>query len=153
MSRRIWLPKALSYFMLVLMVVAVISLISLPWLVSDYVAYVYYYTGSPFIKTYFLVVLYASGLLAMVVLYELRVIFTSCVNEDPFVMRNVISLKRIGLVALLIGLIFITKAVFFLTYLTLVVIFVFALAALFCYVLADVFEEAVKHKAEIDLTI
>ena len=40
MSRRIWLPKVLSYFMLVLMAVAVISLIMLPWLVSEYVAYV-----------------------------------------------------------------------------------------------------------------
>ena len=153
MSRRIWLPKALSYFMLVLMAVAVISLVILPWIVSDYVAYVYFYTGSSFVKTYFLIVLYASGLLSIIVLYELRMIFRSCVNEDPFVIRNVTSLKRIGMVASLIGLIFVTKAVLFLTYLTMIVIFVFALAALFCFVLADVFEEAVKHKAEIDLTI
>lgn len=153
MSRKIWLPKALSYFMIMLMATAVISLVILPWLVSDYVAYVYFYTGSSLVKTYFLLVLYISGLLSLLVLYELRMIFKSCVKEDPFIMRNVISLKRIGLIALLIGLIFVTKAILFLTYLTLIVIFVFALAALFCYVLADVFEEAVKHKAEIDLTI
>lgn len=153
MSRKIWLPKALSYFMIMLMATAVISLVILPWLVSDYVAYVYLYTGSSLVKTYFLLVLYISGLLSLLVLYELRMIFKSCVKEDPFIMRNVISLKRIGLIALLIGLIFVTKAILFLTYLTLIVIFVFALAALFCYVLADVFEEAVKHKAEIDLTI
>lgn len=153
MSRRVWLPKVLSYFMLVLMAVAIISLVTLPWIVSEYVAYVYYYTGSSLVKTYFLIVLYISGLLSLIVLYELRMILKSCVNEDPFIMRNVTSLKRIGLIALLIGVIFFTKAMLFPTYLTLVVIFVFALAALFCYVLADVFEEAVKHKAEIDLTI
>lgn len=151
--RRIWLPKVLSYFMVVLMLVAVVSLIGLPWIVSRYVAYVFFLTGSSFVKNYFLVVLYLSGVLALVVLYELRLIFDSCVAGTPFIMRNVTSLKRIGYVALAIGVIFITKAVFFMTFLSLVVIFVFALAALFCFVLADVFEEAVIHKQEIDLTI
>ena len=153
MNRKIWLPKVLSYFMGLLMVLAVVSLVGLPWIVSNYVAYVYFYTGSSMIKTYFLIVLYFSGILSLVVLYELRMIFNSCVKEDPFVMRNVTSLKRIGWVALLICLVFISKAIFFLTYLTMIVIFVFALAAVFCFVLADVFEEAVKHKVEIDLTI
>jgi len=110
-------------------------------------------TGSSFIKNYFLLVLYLSGGLAIVVLIELRRIFNSCVSETPFIRRNVTSLKRIGVVALIICGIFISKAVFFLTYLTLIVIFVFALAGLFCFVLADVFEEAVNHKEEIDLTV
>ncbi len=151
--RKIWLPKILSYFMMVLMLVAVVSLIGLPWIVSSYVEYVYFLTGSSFVKNYFLVVLYLSGFLALEVLYELRLIFRSCVAETPFIMRNVTSLKRIGMVSLLIGVIFISKAIFFMTFLTLIIIFVFALAALFCFVLADVFEEAVNHKQEIDLTI
>lgn len=153
MNRKVWLPKLMSYFMLVLMGVAVVSLIGLPWIVRSYVTYVYVLTESTFVRNYFLVVLYLSGGLAIVVLIELRKIFNSCVNETPFIMDNVTSLKRIGLSAFLIGVIFISKAVFFLTYLTLIVIFVFALAGVFCYVLADVFEVAVNHKEEIDLTV
>ncbi len=139
--------------MVVLMGVALISLVGLPWIVSRYVNYVYVITGSSYIKYYFMAVLYFSGILSLVVLYELRRIFISCALNDPFVVRNVTSLKRIGYASLAIGGVFVTKAVFFLTFLTLIIIFVFALAALFCFVLADVFEEAVNHKQENDLTI
>lgn len=153
MSRRVWLPKALGYFMYLLMGIAVVSIIGLPWIVKSYVSYVYDITGSSFIRNYFLGILYVCGVLSLVVLYELKRIFTTCVAEDPFVMQNVTSLKRIGFASMAIGMVFVTKAVFFWTFLTLIVIFVFALAALFCFVLADVFEEAVNHKQEIDLTI
>lgn len=151
--RKKWLPKSLSYMMIFLMVVAVISLVTLPWLVSGYLDYAFAVTGTILIRNYFLAVLYVSGILALVVLYELRRIFNSVVNNTPFIMRNVTSLKRIGSCALFIGLVFVTKAFFFLTFLTLVVIFVFFLAALFCFVLGDVFEEAVNYKLENDLTI
>lgn len=153
MKKRVWLPKVLSYMMFFLMAVAIVSIVCLPWIVKAYIEYVYYVTGLAFIRWYFLGVLYMSGLLALIVLYELRLIFNSCVMDTPFIYRNVKSLKRIGLSALIIGVIFITKMYFFPTFLTLIVIFVFALAALFCFVLADVFEEAVNHKNEIDLTI
>ena len=150
---RIWLPGVLSYFMVFLMGVAVVSLIGLPWIVRTYVNYVHAVTGNAFVKYYFLGILYICGILALVVLRELRCIFNTCVAGEPFIMGNVTSLKRIGLASMIIGLVFVTKAILFLTFLTLIVIFVFALAALFCFVLADVFVEAVNHKAEIDLTI
>jgi len=153
MSRSVWLPKAMSYFMVLLMGVAVVSLIGLPWIVGSYVRYVYYVTGISFIRHYFLGVLYICGILALVILRELRKIFNTCVDDDPFVMANVISLKRIGMGALVIGLVFLTKAIIFFTFLTAIVVFVFCVAALFCFVLADVFEMAVEHKHEIDLTI
>ncbi|MDF1618772.1 DUF2975 domain-containing protein [Petrocella sp. FN5] len=153
MKKRIWLPRILSVVMVLLMVVAVISIIFLPWIVTDYVNYAFAFTGITFIRQYYLGVLYGSGLLALAVLYELRRIFDSCVANTPFIMRNVTSLKRIGISAFIIGFIFTTKAIFFFTYLTLIVIFVFALASLFCFVLADVFEEAIHYKNENDLTI
>lgn len=153
MKKRIWLPKVLSYLMIVLMAVAVLSLVGLPWIIKGYIEYVYYFTGNEFVKMYFLIVLYVSGVLALVVLYELRLIFNTCVNSTPFIHRNVTSLRHIGFSAIIIGLIFISKGVLFFTFLTLIVVFVFALAALFCFVLADVFEEAVNYKLENDLTI
>jgi hypothetical protein len=153
MKKRVWLPRILSIVMVLLMVVAVISLICLPWIVAGYINYAFAYTGIAFVRQYFLGVLYASGLLALAVLYELRRIFDSCVANTPFIMRNVTSLKRIGISAFIIGIIFTTKAIFFFTFLTLIVIFVFALASLFCFVLADVFEEAIHYKNENDLTI
>lgn len=153
MGRKIWLPKCLNYFMYVLMAVAVFSMMALPWIIGAYVTYVYPKTDWLFVKTFFLIAIYISGILALVVLNELRKIFKSCVMETPFIMSNVVSLKRIGFSASIIAMVFIAKAFVFLTILTLIVIFTFSLAALFCFVLADVFEEAVNHKAEIDLTI
>ena len=153
MKKHLLLAKLLQSFMVMLMGVALMSLVGLPWIVNRYLDYAYSQTGSMGVRIFFLVVLYISGLLALVVLYELRKIFHSCVLEDPFIERNVVSLKRIGLSALIICLIFIAKATFLITFLTLIVIFVFALAAAFCFVLADVFEVAVDHKNEIDLTI
>lgn len=153
MKKRLWLPKVMTYLMSGLMVIAVLSLIALPWITKGYIAYVGYYTGSSFVQTYFLGVLYVSGLLAVVVLFELKKIFVTCVKNKPFTYRNVKSLRRIAFAALIIGVIFISKVVFFPTFLTLIVIFVFALAALFCIVLSDVFEEAVNHKLENDMTI
>lgn len=153
MSRKLFLPKILSYLMVILMGVAVVSLILLPWIVKQYINTVYLYTQNDFVKYYFLIVLYICGVLSLIVLIELRRIFSTCINGAPFVRRNVVSLKRIGSVSLVIGLVFVTKAIFFNTFLTLIIIFVFLLAALFCFVLADVFEEAVNHKMENDLTI
>ncbi|PKM53605.1 MAG: hypothetical protein CVV00_11700 [Firmicutes bacterium HGW-Firmicutes-5] len=114
MKKRVWLPRVLSVVMVLLMVVAVISLIFLPWIVADYINYAFAFTGITFVRNYFLGVLYASGLLALAVLYELRRIFDSCVANTPFIMRNVTSLKRIGVSAFIIGIIFTTKAVFLL---------------------------------------
>lgn len=147
------LPRVLNVFMLVLIGIAIVSMLMLPVLVKNYVTYVYLVTGFSWIKGYFLTVLYGCGLLAIVVLWQLMKIFQSCIEENPFIMRNVKSLKIISLCAGIIGLIFVTKAIFFFTFLTLVVIFVFSLAACFCLVLADVFEQAVNYKLDHDLTI
>lgn len=147
------MPRMLSYLMVVLMGVALISLIGLPWIVKEYINYVYAYTRNEFVSNYFLTILYICGLLALIVLYELRRIFNTCIAATPFIHRNVVSLKRIGYASLVIGMVFISKAILFNTFLTLIVIFVFLLAALFCFVLADVFEEAVTYKLENDLTI
>lgn len=151
--RRAYLPKMLNYLMIVLIGFNIISLVALPWLVSRYLDYAFTYTGTPFVRGYFLFVLYVSGILALVVLYELRRIFKSVVDNTPFIHRNVTSLKRIGLASVIIGIVFVTKAYFFTTFLTAIVIFVFFMASLFCFVLADVFEEAIQHKQENDLTI
>lgn len=153
MSRRIWLPKFMGYFMAFLMAVAVVSIIGLPWIVKGYVTYVYHVTGKSFIGNYFMAVLYSCGFLALIILHELRKMFNSCAADDPFVQDNVTGLKRIGFCALAIGGVFVTKVVLFFTFLTAIVVFVFLVAAMMCFVLADVFEVAVRHKHDIDLTI
>lgn len=153
MKKRLWLPKTLNILMIALMGLAVVSLIGIPWIIRSYIVYAEYATGIAFVKYYFTGILYLSGLLSLVVLYELKVIFKSCIDANPFVFRNVKSLRRIGFSSLIIGIMFVTKAILFPTFLTLIVIFVFLLAALFCFVLSDVFEEAVNYKIDNDLTI
>ncbi len=152
-NRSKMLPRVMNLMMIGLMGLAIASIAGLPWILDDYLDYTYQMTGSKFVTWLFLASVYLCGLLALHVLYRLKAIFKSCVNGDPFVMENVKALKAIAVSAFAIGAVFLVKAVFLATFLTLAIIFVFVLAGLFCLVLADVFEVAVSYKLENDLTI
>ena len=84
-----------------------------------------------------------SGILALMIVRELRRMFGTVLEDNAFIMENADSLKRMG------------KFSFFLasTPATVVVIIVFSIAGLFCFVLCQVFEQAVRYKEENDLTI
>ena len=95
----------------------------------------------------------ASGLLALLIIYELRRMFRSVLQEDCFVRANVVSLKRMGNYSFGIAAITALRLFLYLTPAVLVVILVFVIAGLFSKVLAQVFDTAVSYKEENDLTI
>ena len=93
------------------------------------------------------------GLLAILIIGELRKMFRTVLGNDAFVMGNVISLKRMGPYSFLIAAICLIRTVLYLTVAMLTLILVFIIAGLFSKVLAFVFEKAIRYKEENDLTI
>ena len=94
-----------------------------------------------------------SGILAVLIINELRKIFRTVINDDCFIRENVISLKRMGTYSLMIALITAGRLFLYITPAVLIVILVFVIAGLFSKVLSQVFDKAVTYKLENDLTI
>ena len=94
-----------------------------------------------------------SGILAVLIINELRKIFRTVINDDCFIRENVISLKRMGTYSLMIALITAGRLFLYITPAVLIVILVFVIAGLISKVLSQVFDKAVTYKLENDLTI
>jgi hypothetical protein len=94
-----------------------------------------------------------AGVLALVILWELRNMFKTVMKEEPFVRENVGSLKRMGVSAFAISGMMVTRLFFIITPAALVLVAVFAIAGLFSLVLSQIFDQAVTYKQENDLTI
>lgn len=99
------------------------------------------------------IIYFVLGVAALVLIRELRRIFRTVLNEDCFVMENVVSLKKMGNWSFFIAGMSVVRSIVYLTVAMLVVLLVFVIAGLFSKVLAMVFEEAVRYKEENDLTI
>lgn len=94
-----------------------------------------------------------SGVLAILIIYELRRMFRTVLADDCFIRENVTSLKRMGSYSFGIAAVTATRLFLYLTPAVMIVILVFVIAGLFSRVLAQVFDTAVTYKLENDLTI
>lgn len=94
-----------------------------------------------------------SGVGAVCIIHELRRMFRTVLAEDCFVQQNVISLRRMGWLGIAIAVVTAVRLAVIFTPATVVIIIVFFIAALFSFVLSQVFDRAVKYKEENDLTI
>ncbi|MBQ3463569.1 MAG: DUF2975 domain-containing protein [Clostridia bacterium] len=97
--------------------------------------------------------IFLSGVASVYIMYELRRIFKTITNNDPFVMDNAASLKKISIASFAIAAVYIVKAFLFFTPATFVIIVIFITAGLFCLTLMTVFTAAVRFKEENSLTI
>ena len=97
--------------------------------------------------------LFLSGVFAVLIILELRNMFSTVLKEDCFVEENVKSLRRMGTYSFCIAVLSIVRLFLMLTMAMLVIILVFVIAGLFSKVLAGVFDQAVSYKLENDLTI
>lgn len=100
-----------------------------------------------------LVLFVASGILAILIIKELRRMIKTVLVDDCFVFENVESLRKMGNYSFLISLMSCGRACLYLTPAVGVVFLVFIVAGLFSKVLAQVFDRAVTYKQENDLTI
>ena len=78
-----------------------------------------------------------SGILAVLIINELRKIFRTVINDDCFIRDNVISLKRMGTYSLMIALITAGRLFLYITPAVLIVILVFFIAGLFSKFFCD----------------
>jgi hypothetical protein len=101
----------------------------------------------------FCIIFMIAGVFALVILWELRNMFKTVINEDPFVKENVTSLKRMGICAFFISAAMATRLFIVITPAAMVLVAVFLIAGLFSLVLSQVFDQAVTYKQENDLTI
>lgn len=126
--------------------------ISLPWsvkLIGTFLGY------EPFLDQYNEVVMiyFILGILAVLILGELRKMFRTVLAEDCFVKENVVSLQRMGTYSFVIAAVCFIRMVLYLTIVMLCLVLVFIIAGLFSKVLAFVFDQAIEYKLENDLTI
>jgi len=75
------------------------------------------------------------------------------IPTDPFVMRNVKALNRIGLIFFMIAAAFLVKCFIFISFLTLVCVFFFIGSGLFSFTLAALIRQSIVFREENDLTI
>lgn len=146
--------KSLSSFiklsLQILLVFGCVVYITLPILLKQYIQYL----NSSLQYVNALILLYASGIPAIIIINECIHLFDSLKKEKPFTRQNAKSLKIVSISSLVIaieyivGMFFATRSIF-----ALIIIGVFLIAWLGAYVLSKLWEEAVTYKEENDLTI
>lgn len=102
---------------------------------------------------YAVVSIMLSGVAVLLILFELRKMMKTVIEDDCFVEANVKSLYRMGTYAFIIIGVKLLRCFVFFTPGAVVIAGVFFFAGLFSKVLARVFDRAVRYKQENDLTI
>lgn len=123
---------------------------AVPWLFK--VAGKYYRIFKEFYIPYTIIFIIA-GVFALIILWNLRKMFRSVIEEDPFIQENVISLKVMGICSFAIAIMMAIRLFFIITPAALILVVVFLVAGLFSLVLSQVFDRAVTYKLENDFTI
>lgn len=128
----------------------IIVTIFVPLIIKGYGKYnTYFAQNVPQLSVIFVL----SGILAVLIIHELRKMIYSVLMDDCFTHDNVKSLNKMGTYSFFIALITCCRLFLYLTPAVLIVILVFVIAGLFSKVLSHVFDKAVTYKLENDLTI
>lgn len=126
--------------------------VSLPWSVR-WIMNLFHFEDFDAHYTEIVIIYFILGILAILILGELRKMFRTVLAEDCFVRENVVSLQRMGTYSFIIAVICLLRTVLYMTIAMLTLVLVFVIAGLFSKVLAFVFDKAVDYKLENDLTI
>lgn len=128
----------------------IITTVFVPFIIRFYGNYNTYFAENIWELSFIFIL---SGIFAVLIIYELRKMFKTVLNDDCFIMENVASLNKMGTYSFFIAVITSCRLFLYLTPAVIVVILVFVIAGLFSKVLSRVFEKAVTYKLENDLTI
>ena len=128
----------------------IIVIITLPFSVRFYGRYSTYFAENYYSLC---VVLFLSGIFAILIVQQLRRMFKTVIDDDCFIHENVKSLEKMSNYSFFIAVITACRLFIFITPSIFIIILVFVIAGLFSKVLAGVFDKAVTYKLENDLTI
>ncbi len=145
------LSVVIKWMIHIAMVAGIALMLSLPWTLKWLMQLLFENVSSHY--RFYLIILYVIGLCLLFILNELRIMFVSLERTDPFVYRNVIALRRMGVAAGILSLAFVVKMFVVNTPMTVLSFFVFFVAMLLSFVLGEVFQKAVAYKQDHDLTI
>lgn len=126
--------------------------IGLPKLLKWYLGFTYTIIDSN-MYYFFLGLLVVTGILALIIVNEIRKIFKTLKRKNPFMIDNVKCLQRMGLASFLISFCYVFKIIFYNSFMTIIIVMVFIIAGFFSIILAEVFRQAVEAKEENDFTI
>ena len=133
----------------VILLCGAVIILGLPFIVKWYADLMHETTSYGFLLPF----LYVTGLMALLIVYEIRRIFKTLNRRNPFKMDNVNSLKRVAYSSFGIAAAYVVKIIFYNSFLTIILAMAFVIAGLFCVILAEVFRQAVTVKEENDLTV
>lgn len=145
--------RILKYALYVAFVFGILFVISLTFMLDRYSYLIHGTRGFSLSYRNFLIpFLKISGTFCLWVVMEMILMLRS-IPKDPFVIRNVKALYRIGAIALMLSLIFTIKCFLFFTILTLFCAFLFVGAGLFAFTLAALIRQSIIFREENELTI
>lgn len=98
-------------------------------------------------------ILLASGISCVFILWQLKVIFRTLMEGNPFIHANVSCLRKIALACLAISFIYLVKIIVMPTISTIVIVVIFIVGCLLCLTLKDLFKQSIYYKDENDLTV
>jgi hypothetical protein len=146
-----WFSLFIEYTLSLLMLVALVLTISLPWSIP---AVTLHNPGeSDFWFEKYFVVLAISGIIALLILWQARAILRIVNKGNPFVKEMVKRLRIIGIQSLVLAA-FYFVSVFLVTKFFMILVFVtFSIVGMILFVFARIFEQAIAYKEENDMTI
>jgi len=100
-----------------------------------------------------LAVLISSGLCAIYILFQLKIIFKTLLQGNPFLYENVSCFRKCGVASLLIAIIFSIRLSFWFTAGSIIIVILCTLLGLVSLTLKDVFKQAIIYKEENDWTV
>lgn len=98
-------------------------------------------------------ILFSSGTAVVYILWQMKVIFRTLMQGNPFIHANVSCLRKIAVACLVISIIYFVKMIFMPTISTIVIVAIFIVACLLCLTLKDLFKQSIYYKDENDLTV
>lgn len=98
-------------------------------------------------------ILLASGISCTYILWQLKVIFKTLMEGNPFIHANVACLRKIAISCLVISIIYLIKMIVMPTISTIVIVVIFIVGCLLCLTLKDLFKQSIYYKDENDLTV
>lgn len=145
--------RALKISLYVIFVLGVLGTLTLPLMLEYYTGLFYdaYYL-EPGYRTFIIIFLTIAAIMGLWIVLEMIWMLRS-IPQDPFVMRNVRALTRIGVILLILSALFFGKCMVYVTFLTMCGGLLFIVCGLFAFTLANLFRRAVAFKEENDLTI
>jgi len=152
--------KILQYALYAAFIVGVAVVITLPIMRDFYSGIIHgvFSVGEAY-RVFIMPFLVVVGIPCLWIVLEMILMLRS-VPSNPFVMKNVNALYRIGIIFFALALAFTVKCLIFLlpvaallTVLTLACIFLFVIFGLFAFTLAALIRQAVVFREENDLTI